>query len=420
MNVLAVTNFYPPHHGGGYGLQCQWFCEGLAARGHSVQVLTSQPETVALPQIGTLPVERALRLLPAELPARKLLAATINNVRAVKQSIRKSRPDVMLCAGMDGVGFNTYHAAVSASRPSLSWLGDTWLGQAWRNLTRYDRWVDLASGGQRGGLARVVKRVVGRYGRVRGLFSDPKPAQLPPVAAISHFVLEDLRQSGAPVPADAPVVPITLAPDFFTTAGDPIGPSGQRSPHLRALFVGRMEWPKGPDVALDSVAYAVQRGADVRLTFAGIHIEQLRPALEQLAAEKGIADRITWAGTPPLSDLIDLYRSHDVFLFPSRIVEGLGVVNCEAMACGLPILGTAHSGSAEVILDDRTGYRVAKDDPESMGRHLAELHTDRERLKRLSGSAIEFSRRFHPDQVIKELDTALNWAVCQHESEKQR
>ena len=106
----------------------------------------------------------------------------------------------------------------------------------------------------------------------------------------------------------------------------------------------------------------------------------------------GIADRINWAGTPPLNELVRLYRSHDVFLFPSRIVEGLGVVNCEAMACGLPVIGTAHSGSAEVILDDRTGYRVPKDDGDAVGRRLVELHADRDRLARLSASATEFSR----------------------------
>jgi glycosyltransferase involved in cell wall biosynthesis len=172
-----------------------------------------------------------------------------------------------------------------------------------------------------------------------------------------------------------------------------------------------MEWQKGPDLAIDAVASAVRSGADVRLTFAGIRLDRLRPMLQKRAESQGVADRITWAGTPSLAELIQLYRTHDVFLFPSRIVEGLGVVNCEAMACGLPVLGTADSGSAEVIIDDRTGYRVPRDDSAMLGRYLFELHFDRDRLERLSRSAVDFARRFHPDRIVKELELALFWAV---------
>jgi glycosyltransferase involved in cell wall biosynthesis len=168
-----------------------------------------------------------------------------------------------------------------------------------------------------------------------------------------------------------------------------------------------MERAKGPDVALRAVAHAVSRGADVRLTFAGLMIEQARCALEAEAKALGIADRVTWAGTPNNEELAALYRAHDVFLFPSRIVEGLGVVNCEAAACGLPIIGTAHSGSAEVIVPGETGFRVESDDAIAMGVHLVRLHADRDLLERLSASATRFARRFLPGPIIDELEAEL-------------
>src|SRR5262249_36104185 len=127
----------------------------------------------------------------------------------------------------------------------------------------------------------------------------------------------------------------------------------------------------------------------------------------------GVQDRIHWAGTPELPDLISLYRNHDVFLFPSRIVEGIGVVNCEALACGLPIIGTAHSGSAEVIILNVTGFRVGRDDEASIGCHLAELHADRGLLERLSANTAEAAFRFHPDVVISELESELRNVACQ-------
>src|SRR5581483_9144923 len=221
------------------------------------------------------------------------------------------------------------------------------------------------------------------------------------------FVLDDLRTTPAPVQHNAPVVPIMLADGFFGPSGKAIGRLPSSNSTLKALFIGRIEMPKGPDVAIRAVAAAVRSGADITLTIAGLRLGELKPLLEKLAAADGISDRVAWAGTPGLPELLQLYRSHDVFLFPSRIVEGLGVVNCEALACGLPIIGTAHSGSAEVIVDGYSGFRVLKDDAESMARHLVELDRDRGRLARLSANCLVLAERFHPSRVMDLLESEI-------------
>jgi glycosyltransferase involved in cell wall biosynthesis len=88
-------------------------------------------------------------------------------------------------------------------------------------------------------------------------------------------------------------------------------------------------------------------------------------------------------------------------------VEGFGLVNAEAMACGLPIIGTAHSGSADAIVDGVTGFRIQKDDFESLGRHLHRLGSDRDLLETLSQQAMQRSRRHHPSAVIDRIEQAL-------------
>jgi glycosyltransferase involved in cell wall biosynthesis len=306
---------------------------------------------------------------------------------------------------MDFVGFNAYLAAIE-SGPTLTWLGDTWLAQAWRDLGWYDRWCGFASGGPPGP-KRLVRRSIGVLGRTVGLFSGRVPRTFAPVAAISQFVLDDLRGTGAPVPPETRVIPIALHSEFFDGSGAPVRHGGRRTPALRALFVGRLEMLKGPDTAIRALAEAVRLCADVRLTLAGLQMDETLAVCQQLAAELGVADRITWAGTPSLRELIALYRDHDVFLFPSRILEGLGVVNCEALACGLPIIGTAHSGSADVIIPGRTGFRVDKDDAAAMGRHLADLQADRGLLERLSAAVPDAARRFAPAEVLRLLETEL-------------
>jgi glycosyltransferase involved in cell wall biosynthesis len=407
LNVLAVTNLYPPHHGGGYGLQMSLFCDGLAGRGHRVEVLTSRPAGAGAADGGTpaVAVRRELALLPPAAGPAALVRATRANRAAVRRAVRRVRPDVVFCGGMDGVGFNTYHAATAAGVPSLTWLGDTWLAQAWRDLPGFDPYADLARGGRRPGPVRWAKRAVGLAGRAGGLYAGRRPARFTPAAAISSFVAADLgRAAGVPPP---PVVPIVVSGGFYRPDGEPVGRAGGRTPHLRALFVSRVELLKGPDVAVDAVAAAVAAGADVRLTIAGLHLDRMRPELEARAAAAGVADRVAWGGTPAADDRVRLYPAHDVFLFPSRIVEGLGVVNCEALACGLPVIGTADSGAADVIRDGETGFRVPVGDPAAVARHLAALHADLDRLERLSAAATAFARRYHPDVVVGQLEREL-------------
>jgi glycosyltransferase involved in cell wall biosynthesis len=385
------------------------FCKGLVERGHAVQVVTGAGNGQESVGDGCqMTVDQRLRLMMSgNLPPCVLFRQTRHNLKAVRRVIRRFAPDVVFCGGFDGIGFNTYLASIESGRPSLTWLGDTWLAQAWRNLRRYDPWANLAAGGGRPGVRRLIKQAIGCYGRLRGLYDGPHPKSFRPVATLSQFVLDDLRESGAPVPDDTKVIPVCLHPEFFDSTGEPLGHSGKRMTHLRALFVGRMQLLKGPDTAVRALANAVNRGANVRLSFAGLKMDELRPYLHDLAGSLGVADRIDWHGTPTVGQLIELYQNHDVFLFPSRIVEGLGVVNVEALACGLPIIGTAHSGSAEVIIAGKTGFRVEKDDAESMGRHLVELHTDRGLLARLSESVPEYAKRFAPSRVVEDLETEL-------------
>jgi glycosyltransferase involved in cell wall biosynthesis len=336
-----------------------------------------------------------------------LLSRTLRNQKTLRQTIKKYHPDVIFCGGMDGIGFNTYSTALHSGYPVHTWLGDTWLGQAWRDLRRYDAWVDFRFGGRRPGWRSFLKRLMGWYGQRKGLYSEQKPNRLGSVSAISEYVLEDLRQSGAPVPPDTKVVPVCLHSSFTKSDSEVIGHSKVRASHLRALFVSRIERPKGPDTALQSIAEAKKLGGDIRLTFAGLQMEQLKGELEKEACALGVSDRITWFGTPSQTQLVELYQNHDVFLFPSRIKEGLGVVNCEAIACGLPIIGTAHSGSAEVIIPDETGFRVNMDDAVAIGKYLVMLDRDRELLETLSGSATRFANRFLQKPVIDLLESQL-------------
>lgn len=416
MKILLLASNFPPDHGGGYGQVAGAFADGLAQRGHHITVQTrtissSNPTPITN---GELPILRTLRDIRHGMSPGDLYRNTLHNAREFRKSLRVIRPDVILSCGNEGIGFQVYHEALSAQHqagvPCLTYLGDTWLAQAWRSLPKYDPWIDFARGGRRRGFNRVLKRALGRIGSLRGLITTDKPLHFQPVTAISRFVVDDLRAAGAPVADSVPMTYVPLDRAYFRE-GQPIGPDGTRSSVLRALFVSRVEPLKGPDVAISAVAGAVKQGANVTLTIAGLGLEKMKPVLQQQAQNLSIADRVTFAGTPSSPELVNLYRRHDVFLFPSRIVEGLGLVNCEAQACGLPIIGTADSGAAEVIRHEETGFRIAIDDVESMARHLGQLARDRLLWEHLSKNAMDSAKRFHPDRILDVLETALHDTV---------
>lgn len=416
MKILLLASNFPPEHGGGYGQVAGAFANGLAQRGHDITVLTRTISTRHPLQNteGGRRILRTLRDVRHGMSPGDIYRNTLHNAREFQKSLRVSQPEVIFSCGNEGIGFQVYHEALAAHHqagvPCLTYLGDTWLAQAWRSLPNYDPWIDFARGGRRPGFNRLLKRALGRLGSLRGLITPHKPPHFQPVTAISQFVVDDLRAAGAPVANNVPMTYVPLDRAYFLD-GEPIGPDGSRSPALRAVFVSRVERLKGPDAAISAVALAVKNGANVTLTIAGLGLETMKPELQQQAEKLGIPDRVTFAGTPSSTELVNLYRRHDVFLFPSRIVEGLGLVNCEAQACGLPIIGTADSGAAEVIHDGKTGFRVAMDDVESMARHLGRLASDRLLWEQLSKNAMDSSKRFHPDRILDVLESALRAMV---------
>ncbi len=72
-----------------------------------------------------------------------------------------------------------------------------------------------------------------------------------------------------------------------------------------------------------------------------------RAALEELARELGV--RATFVGYVPEEQLPSLYRGADLFVLPTRELEGFGLVAIEAMACGTPAMGTPVGAIPEVL-----------------------------------------------------------------------
>lgn len=116
--------------------------------------------------------------------------------------------------------------------------------------------------------------------------------------------------------------------------------------HLVA--VGSMAQPyKGFDVLIDAVAIGTRSGRDLRLTIVGDG--EHRAGLEALAQQRGVADRIAFVGEVATSSQVrEFFDEADLFVSSSR-TEGLPRAMIEAMARGLPCVGTEVGGTPELL-----------------------------------------------------------------------
>jgi glycosyltransferase involved in cell wall biosynthesis len=167
-----------------------------------------------------------------------------------------------------------------------------------------------------------------------------------------------------------------------------------------------MELLKGPVTAVEAIACAVKEKVAISLTLCGIDLQGLRPVLEARAAELGVRGQVSFADAPDNQTLVDLYRRHDVFVFPTRIAEGFGLVCAEAMACGLPVIGSPVGGQTDIIRDGVNGFLVPPD-AERIAHQLVAIAHDRDLLAELSGNAVLKSQRYAPDSVIDLVEASL-------------
>ena len=163
-------------------------------------------------------------------------------------------------------------------------------------------------------------------------------------------------------------------------------------------FVGRIQPLKAPDVLVRALAAIVrdQPQRDLRLLVvggpSGSGLD--RPhSLMDLAAELGVADRVTFLAPRPPAELVDVYRAADLVAVPSYS-ESFGLVALEAQACGTPVVAAEVGGLATAVDDGRTGITVEGHDPQRWARVLAGLLDDDERRLSMSRAAPVHAARF--------------------------
>jgi glycosyltransferase involved in cell wall biosynthesis len=158
------------------------------------------------------------------------------------------------------------------------------------------------------------------------------------------------------------------------------------------LTCARLDEQKGHRVLLSAAAQL----SGICLAFAGEGPE--RAALEALADELGVADRVSFLGYR--DDIPALLAACDVFALPS-LYEGSSLAVLEAMAAGRAVVSSTIGGTEELIEDGRSGLLVRPGDVDGLRNALERAVVDEKLRSALANAARErVERDFTPQAMV--------------------
>ncbi len=151
---------------------------------------------------------------------------------------------------------------------------------------------------------------------------------------------------------------------------------------LEIISVARLTEKKGLHVAIEACRQLKEQGVAFRYRILGIGPweRRLRTLIEQYQLE----DVVAMPGFKPSHEVKAMLDDADVFLLPSVTgadgdMEGIPVALMEAMAVGIPVVSTLHSGIPELVEADKSGWLVPENDAHALAQRLAafsQLDTD--------------------------------------------
>ena len=208
------------------------------------------------------------------------------------------------------------------------------------------------------------------------------------------------------------------APDSQSEARERLGFAADEA---IVLYVGRMQFIKGTDVAVDALAELRERNPHLASRTRGILLGAasgagveagggaVRPSstyLQELTT--AIASEPSVEVRPPVPShvLVDYYRAADVLIVPSRS-ESFGLVAAEAAASGLPAIASAVGGLPEIVEHGHSGLLIADHNPHHWATAIETLLIDTDLRAELAGHAVDRAERFDWGRTIAAVLEAL-------------
>lgn len=427
MKILVVTNLYPPHHAGTFDLRCESVVNNLKLRGHQIRVLTSTHGMHAAQQGGE--VERRLWLngvYDHELVTsyNELKRIEIENHAALRETIANFAPDIVHVFSLFGLPKSFIFTLRHCGVPTVYDVADNWMMLEVRN-DPWLRWWNhpainmsrkaLELAGQRAGIdEQAPTRLMKGYDRMPELYVEhPLPNSLNAfrfdrIYFASPWLKEAAETAGFQV-AHADVIYPGIPTQTFVGEVKPAGVAVDKLIVVSALHKrsGVLTAVK----ALQQLRKNPAAAARVSLSIYGKgdsnYIAELRSliALKQLPVEFLNVSNL-------VRDLPVVYQRNDALLYTSEEPEPFSFTVLEAMAAGLPVIGTAIGGTRELLRHGENAFTYNPGDDYELATRIQELQLSPAlRTQMAEAAQSEVLAQFNETAVTDRIETFLETSL---------
>lgn len=393
MNILIISNLFPPAVLGGYEILCGQVVHTLIARGHTVTVLTSNHGGFS----STDRVIRTLKLFhPFESPVRGAMRREKQqtgreNARIVKQLVGTGKFDLIFMWSMLRLSVGPALAAERSAIPVVYTFNDE--HPAGYLPAKFD-WKP----------AQMIRWAM-ELSLMRSITNRSLTFQYS--TCISELLKRNLLRSGMPIERSRviyqgiplerfPLKPYEAVPD---------------DREVRILYAGQLHDYKGVHTLLEAIELLQESRPSCRCrctivgTGSDLYLHRLREMAEKLESP------VEFRGVVAHESMPEVYREHDLFVFPSIWAEPFGLTHLEAMASGLPVVSTVCGGQGEFLREGENCLTFEPENAEQLSQQLARIIHDRTLFRNLTVSGREtveqqFSFSRYVDELLELLQDA--------------
>lgn len=163
------------------------------------------------------------------------------------------------------------------------------------------------------------------------------------------------------------------------------------------LFIGGNMQRKGVPDLINAAPYVVQKYPNVKFVIIGR--DKATNDLMNKCKKLNVLQNFLFTGWRSQDDILEFYKQATLYVMPS-LTEALGVVFLEAMAAGVPVIGTEVGGIPEIIQNNITGILVPVNSPNELAKAINDLLSDEKKRKRMAKRAHEVVNKFSIENMM--------------------
>ncbi len=374
LKILVINNLFPPQVVGGYERAIADYARRLHHRGHEVLVLTANVEglttSYSQSEPEPMPVKRSLALWgnwgdrgAVPFPTVYGAAIAVQNYQTLAEELQLFAADVCLAGNLDFLGSAVAEQILAAGIPIAHYVMN----------------------GQPGYPAELA----------------PK-SNLYQYISVSDWIQNRLTEQGYPTATAQTIYPGADVDQFYQSK---LPPQDQ----LRIAYAGLVMHYKGVDVLTEALYLLHQDEVDFTATIAGGSLTpDFVDLLKEFINEEGLEERVQFTGLLDRQGLQELYKTHNVWVLPSRFDEPFSIGLIEAMVAGLTIVASDTGGSPEALNHQESGLIFESENALDLADNLSFLALNPDRWANISRQGQQKGlNEFGRNRTIEQIEALL-------------